>query len=446
MKATTRRSAGLLPWAFPAMLFLTAVDLVLVNRDLTQQFLHLQSVAETARHPITTVLQRAVSLFLLVASVEQIANHFALKRPLPSFTLLMAFVLYWIGTVGATALFAANPYLSHEYMYSLGLGVACCLVGVADREKLLRRARDALFLLMLAGVLLIPIKTTMVLDIYYTQGLIPGLPRFGGLTAHPVTQGMLAQVALLLLWVMPYERRSINRLAWLLGLGVLFIAQSKTAWIGWAACALVLGAVRYGGEFLRRLGNPRDNSFGIVVCLALIVGVAGLAGWVLIGDAFGAARDFANSRGAVELMTLTGRDRIWIAAIEEWQLNPTFGYGLTIWDSVYRAAIGMPNATHAHNQFLDDLARSGSVGATTLVIYATVLLILAIRGARASGGLSLALFTAVAVRSISEVPLSLMGYGTELFTHLLLVATLAAASAQRQLEPRRAPLRYGVVS
>lgn len=128
-------------------------------------------------------------------------------------------------------------------------------------------------------------------------------------------------------------------------------------------------------------------------------------------------------------------------------MNPTFGYGLSIWDAAYRTAIGMPNATHAHNQFLDDLARAGSVGATALVIYAVILLVLSVRSARASGGLSLALFVALALRSVSEVPLSLMGYGTELFTHLLLLATVAAASAQRQVQARPASsLRFGVAS
>jgi hypothetical protein len=41
------------------------------------------------------------------------------------------------------------------------------------------------------------------------------------------------------------------------------------------------------------------------------------------------------------------------------------------------------------------------------------------------------LFVALALRSISEVPLLLFGYGTELFSHLLLIITLASAAAAR---------------
>jgi hypothetical protein len=95
----------------------------------------------------------------------------------------------------------------------------------------------------------------------------------------------------------------------------------------------------------------------------------------------------------------------------------------------------MPNATSGHNQFYDTLARSGTVGATALVLYALVLLALAISTARATGGISLALFIAIALRSVSEVPLLIFGYGMELFAHLLLIITLAAAA-----RPQRAPV------
>jgi hypothetical protein len=140
--------------------------------------------------------------------------------------------------------------------------------------------------------------------------------------------------------------------------------------------------------------------------------------------------DFFGSREGAQLMSMTGRDRIWAIAMEEWQQNPLFGYGPGLWDADFRASIGMFNATDAHNQFMDTLARSGSIGAAGLVIYAAVLMFLSLRHARATGGLSLALFLALALRSVSEVPLLLFGYGTELYVHMLLLVTLAAGSAR----------------
>ncbi len=125
-----------------------------------------------------------------------------------------------------------------------------------------------------------------------------------------------------------------------------------------------------------------------------------------------------------------------------------FGYGLSLWDPAYRAGIGLPNATHAHNQFMDDAARAGSVGALALVAYGLVLAVLSVRRARATQGLSLALFLAIALRSVSEVPLLLRSTDTELFTHLLLLATLAAAGPGARARAARAPLslRPGVAA
>ena len=86
---------------------------------------------------------------------------------------------------------------------------------------------------------------------------------------------------------------------------------------------------------------------------------------------------------------------------------------------------------------MDTLARSGSVGAAALVLYAAVLLVLSVRYARATGGFSLALFLALALRSISEVPLLLFGYGTELFDAP--AAARHAGLRRRQPRSRSAP-------
>ncbi len=163
-----------------------------------------------------------------------------------------------------------------------------------------------------------------------------------------------------------------------------------------------------------------------------MLGIIALVALAMFGDVGGRLDSFFSSAEGAQLASLTGRDQIWAIAYQEWQRNPVFGYGPDIWDLSFRDSIGMPNATHAHNQFMDTLSRSGTVGATALVIYAVVLLVLSIRHARASHGLSLALFAALAIRSISEVPLLLSGYGPELIAHVLLLMTLAAAIADRR--------------
>jgi O-antigen ligase len=195
-------------------------------------------------------------------------------------------------------------------------------------------------------------------------------------------------------------------------------------------------AVRSGSRVWQRAGDPREGAFGIVLCLGVMLAGAAVMLLMMFGNVEGQVSGFLDTDQGAQLMSLTGRDQIWAIAMEEWHANKFFGYGPGLWDDDFRQSIGLPNATNAHNQFMDTLARTGTVGAIVLVIYAAVLLVFSIKYARRSGGLSLALFNALALRSVSEVPLLLFGYGTELFVHLLLVVVLAAAASVRVPVPQ----------
>jgi hypothetical protein len=83
-------TTGLLHWAFPAMLLVGALAAATSGRDLTQSFSDLQAIAEPVRPTILVWVQRAVSLLLLLAALEQTLNHIALQRRTPSPTLLAA--------------------------------------------------------------------------------------------------------------------------------------------------------------------------------------------------------------------------------------------------------------------------------------------------------------------------------------------------------------------
>lgn len=434
-------SRGFVHWMLPLMLGLVAATVLLSGRDLSQMFVDLAHGGGMYLHPAQAWLQRLVSLLLLLISAERLVNHFAARKHLPVPLLMWALVTYWAATVAAPAVFGSHPKLSHEYLYALVISLAAMLSTEADRERVVAAVRTALFFFMLASVLMAVVNPALVLDLQYRQGLLPGVPRFGGLAPHPVALGIFAQSFLLCLWVRPFEKRWLTVFAWILGLGVLFFAQSKTAWIAFLLCSLAMLAVRQGGGVWRRMGDPRDGTFGIAMCLAVIVTVAALLGVLLFSDLREETSAFLDTAEGAQLMSMTGRDQIWAIAMEEWQASPMFGYGPTLWDDDFRASIGMPNATSGHNQFMDTLARSGTLGAIALVLYAVVLLVLSVRAAKKTGGLSIALFIALALRSVSEVPLVMLGYGTELFTHLLLIITLASASVPR-LASSPAPSRH----
>ena len=422
------RSPGLLHWVLPLMLVPLTLTVLLSGRDLSHVMIEMTRGGGMYLHPAIAWIQRCISLVLLLISAEWLLSHFAAHRELPAPVLTASFLTFWGATVAAPALFGAHPQLSHEYLYSLVLGIAALLAQPHDRERVVGAVRSALLVFLLAGVAMAVVKPSMVLDMNYRQGLLPGMPRFAGLAAHAVALGIFAQTFLLCLWAQPFRRRWLNVLAWTLGLGVLFATQSKTSWIGMILCSAAMLAVHHGGPAWRRVGNPRDSSAGIVTCLAVIAAVVSLLALLLVTDVAAEAMGYLQTPDGAQLATLTGRDRIWEIAMEEWHASPVFGYGPGLWDDQFRAAIHMPYATHGHNQFMDTAARSGAIGVAALALYSIVLLVVSVRAAKATGGLSVALFIALAVRSISEVPLLIFGYGTELFTHLLLIITVASAA------------------
>ena len=436
---TSRRAQGYFHLLFYAIILAVALTTYLSGRDLATMALNLAEPVAPPRPPLLSVLQPLLSLLVLTVAGERVITRWLNRERATAVpkSLLTAFVVFWVGTVAAPALFGAHPQLSHDFVYPLVIGVAAVLATATEREQAFAATRNALFLFILAGLVLIFTNPGMALDATYTQGFLPGVPRFAGLAPHAVAMGLLTQLALLCLLTTPFQRVWLNRLAWLVGLVVLVLAQSKTAWVAFVLCTLGVLVFRNGPGFWRRTTDPQHPEFGIVVILGFIGALVLAGGLMVFGGIGGKVASFFESSQGAQLTSMTGRDQIWAIAYDEWLRNPVFGYGPSLWDASYRASIGMPNATHAHNQFMDTLSRSGTVGATALVLYALTLLVLSVRYARATGGLSLALFTALALRSVSEVPMLLFGYGTELITQVLLLMTLASVPAQSAVQSAR---------
>ncbi|RYZ11144.1 MAG: O-antigen ligase domain-containing protein [Comamonadaceae bacterium] len=445
MQLTARRGWGYVHLVFYGILLVGALTSLSSGRDLTSTALMLTAPPAEVRHPLVALIQPLVSLFILTVCGERLLSRWlrpadAARVPM---ALLLAYLLFWLGTIAAPALLGSHPKLAHEFLYPLVIGLAMLVASGVERDLAFRAARNALFVFIALGLLLMPLLPRLVMDGAYNQGLLPGVPRLAGLAPHAVSLGLLSQLALLCLQARPFERRWLDRLMWLIGLSSLFLAQSKTAWIAFVLCSSCLLLLRRGPAFVRRATDPVRPELGLLTVTCLMAAVTAACLLVMFGDIGGRIAEFLSTPEGAQLSSLTGRDRIWEIARQEWARSPVFGYGLTIWDADFRAAIGMPNATHAHNQFMDTLSRSGSVGAAALVLYALVLLVQSVRYARITGGLSLALFLALALRSVSEVPLLLVGYGPELLAQLLLLMTLSAAAghARVTLPERQAALR-----
>ena len=158
----------------------------------------------------------------------------------------------------------------------------------------------------------------------------------------------------------------------------------------------------------RRLGDPGE---GRLRRRGLPVGHRSRAGAVWAAAAGRRGRRsrrllWTPPQGA-QLVSMTGRDQIWAIAMEEWQANPLFGYGPGLWDEAYprehRHAQRHQRAqpVHGHAGALGQRGRRRP-GA----LCPDVLLVLSVRYARPTQAASAwRLFVALALRSISEVPL-----------------------------------------
>lgn len=425
---TSGRKHGYFHWVIPTMLFITALGIALSGRtfevDIATQMM--------IKHPLVIWTQRVATIFILTVSAERIINHFSARRNLLGAAplLTIAFATYWFCSQLSPMFLSAHPRVFHEPFYALIIGIGALLLDGDEAEVTLKTARNALLLFLLAGYFLLPIKPNLVLDSNYSQGYIPGLPRFAGLATHAVTLGMLSQLALLCVWARPYANRNLNRAAWCLGLLTLFIAQSKTGWVSFCICATVMFLCQNGHQLKQKLIDPRRPELSITLICAAMLMLSFFGAYALFGDMGDKITRFLNSESGAQLTSLTGRDLIWSAAYQEWMRHPLFGYGPDFLSGGYRLSVGLPNnAIHGHNQYMDLLPRAGLVGAIPLTFYLLALLNLSIRHAVASRGLTLALFLALGLRAVSEIPLTLNGYGQEFSSHLLLLILLPAFNA-----------------
>lgn len=429
MQLTASRQRGYFHLAIPLMLLTTALTTALSGRSIDLNGTQL-AMEGMLRHPAAIWAQRISSILMLTVAAERIISHFSQRRNLlgaaPALTL--CFIAFWLGGTASPMLLSAYPVFSHDSVYTLVIGLAALLLKTEEAELTLLTARNALLAFLLAGYLMLAVNPAMVLDLHYTQGLIPGMPRFAGLAPHAVTQGMLALLALLCLWARPFERRHINRLAWGMGLLTLLLAQSKTSWISFCLCALIMYVCQHGMALRRRLNDPEQPQLGIALIAIALLLLATATINVMFGGMGERLDRFISSDSGAQLTSLTGRDIIWAVAYEEWLRHPFFGYGPRFLDEAYRLSIGLPNATHGHNQYMDLLPRAGLAGAIPLTFYLFALLLLSARHAAISRGLTLALFLALGLRAVSEVPLTLSGYGPEFTGHLLLLVLLPACN------------------
>ena len=234
--------------------------------------------------------------------------------------------------------------------------------------------------------------------------IIPGVPlRFQGATYHPNVLGPVPVLYLLLERYRPSPRWVRIPLS-LLGIAALVLTQSKTA-----AAAGVIAAVAILALDHNRSRNERITAgmFAALLFVAFTVYV-------------GLGNDVVTPETADRFRSLSGRTRLWLIGLREWLAQPITGAGPEFFETWARTNNQLW-AGQAHNQFVQTLAEQGLVGMVTLVAYTGAMMDAALRAARRTGAISVALLLVLLIRFLTETPMT--GLGLE---HWILYCLLIA--------------------
>jgi O-antigen ligase len=378
------------------------------------------------------------TIAVLIVAAERSLRFVALGefRTVRNVTLLMTIVFYFAVVNLAAPLLGRNPELPPKLFYAPLLMVGLIALGAQDRERFCDTTRNVLTWFLVAGLVAIPFAPTLVMDLAYTEGFLPGLSiRYYGFSTHPNSLAAYVILVIGLLWMRPMHSRKLNRFAWLVAWTSLVLTQSKTS-LGIGVVALcALWVFRRRQDLAESANRVRVHLWRRVTAGALVT--ASIATLVLLGSLLLGLVDpgaIAQRLDRVNFWTLTGRVRIWEISLSDLWDNPLFGRGGELWSRDYQREKGM-FISHAHNQYVHTLGDTGFVGLAVLLLYCAMVGYAAWHARQATRGVSVALATYIFVRGMTEVPLIVDSvYGPEILTHAILLMLCVSPS---DVLPRR---------
>jgi O-antigen ligase len=265
----------------------------------------------------------------------------------------------------------------------------------------------------------------------FKQSIVPFLHgRLYGVADHPNSLGIIAAFAIVI-ECSPKIRPFPSFAILLVHLAVLFLAQSKTAWIAVLIAVVAIRWIDWKGKIgMQRRWETAVFQYITIISL-LIVAAIGLA-------MLSTSSQFLTRLDNAGITTFTGRTLIWKITLDEFFRHPLTGYGPSLWDFQYRAQQGMLYVGQAHNQFIQTLGQAGLIGALSLAIYLFAMFAVAIKGIRRDGGMALILLSLLITRCFSESPLHMNRItGWDAWLHVAVFAAVVSLAAQNS-RPNRA--------
>ncbi len=402
----------------PLMILGIGISTVLSQRVLTFAYEDIRTIGAgvTAATGGVNVLRLVSATVLGVALAIVVGALFQRDTSIRdrSQLLLVSFMSYFVATTLVNALLGSHPSFAHNSLYPGAVFVAVYMSRHSSLIGFLRAAKYALLALMAGSLVAMVVAPDFAVQPNYRHGWVPGLTiRLWGLGSHANSIGSLALLLLLVEVSSPEPRRALRWLVAVPALAVLLLAQSKTAWAAAAVSLPVLVWFHWGRDAFGR------TRLGFVVAMVWCSIALAIMAWA--ADPVRLVGRLAEGQVGTDVATFTGRFQIWEAAIAAWLQNPGFGYGPEAWGPAHRAAIGLPFAFSAHNQYLGALSSAGLLGLLTLLTYLFVLVTMAWRAANATRGVAPVLALFILVRSVTEVPLDIDNLiSGDLVAHLIL--------------------------
>jgi O-antigen ligase len=342
--------------------------------------------------------------------------------------LFAAFTAYFMSCYVISGILGSEPSFVHNNFYAIIVFFAAYATRDQSLDRFVCWSRDGLNIFLCMGLLVGIIFPPVAVQLGYA-GIIPAVTfRLWGVATHANNLGPVAVVFILLLWWKPYRWWGLNLLGATAALTSLLLSQSKTAWIAGAAAFVVL----WGYRVARAIHTKKSIKPITVAQFSLISAPFILLSSLLIVIGIGVESGHADHLLHYldkQAVTLTGRDAIWSITMQEWQLNPLFGYGPRLWSDEFAYRMGyLGVASNAHNQFVDVLGSSGVVGLLSLLVYLFLLFKYAWSSVGNTRGVSLALAIFILVRCITEVPFKTGNVTTPDFVmHFILFTVLLRA-------------------
>jgi len=428
---------GFFAWLFVIIIGMMAIYTLLSGRSLAVIENLFVVVPDGQSAGLGAWLGRLVSIVGLAICLERLIHvGFARRSRLDvAWPLFWSFLLYVFSTVVLSGVVGTRGGLSHRFIYPTLAVFVAVLVAAEDGLRSMRFARNALLIFLVVSVFLVPVMPDLVLQRNYQGISIPGVHvRYWGLATHANSLGPLAGIFLMLLWNDPLQSRGWNMAAWFLGSGSLLLTLSKTAFGLTAIGLIVMSWYRIAPRIGESWRRGQTSYLMVVMLFSSMLLLIAAAGLIITGEFEDFWGGFVATRAGSDVYSLTGRDVIWTATLAEWRSNLWFGYGPSLWDEEHRIRVGLPHALHAHNQFVHALGAGGVLGLAGTLVYFLMLGGYCFRFSSQTRGLTMALFIAIAMRCITEVPLMLNGFtGADFFAHLLLVTLCAHHAVQREV-------------